>query len=345
MAVSIRDTAQLVIAGAPRTRIRRTAKAAVAAAFLLIPATASAADVTIGSNLAGAANANICSQGISCTYVQTSSGTPVAVSPVAGQVVRWRLKAGSLGGEVKLRVLRPAGSGYAALASSTTVTVTSDLNTFTTSLPIAAGDVVALDNASSGLYFTNSPAIALPLVQYFQPAIADGTTAAPNNQRVNLELLMNADVTPAVPGVPGAPPPVATLPTPALSKLKLKPRTFRAARSGATVARKRPPIGTRVSYRLSVDATVAFRVERAKKGRRRGGKCRKPGRPSRGRRCTRYVRVRGAFNVGGTAGSNSFRFTGRVAKRKLAKGRYRLVATPNSGAKAGKATRARFRIK
>jgi hypothetical protein len=308
---------------------------------MLVPAGASAADVTIGSNLAGAPNVNICSQGISCTYVQTSSGTPVAVSPVAGQVVRWRLKAGSLGGEVKLRVLRPTGAGYAALTSSTTVTVTSALNTFTTSLPIAAGDVVALDNASSGLYFTDSPAIALPLVQYFQPAIADGTTAAPNNQRVNVELLMNADVTPTV---AGPPPPTTLLPL-AMSKLKLKPRTFRAARSGATVARRRPPIGTRVSYSLSVDATVAFRVERAKKGRKRGGKCRKPGRPPRGRRCTRYVRVRGAFNVGGTAGSNSFRFTGRVAGRRLAKGRYRLIATPSAGGKTEASVRARFRIK
>jgi hypothetical protein len=132
---------------------------AVAAAFLLFPAGASAADVTIGSDLAGAANANICAQGFSCTYVQTSGGAPVATSPVAGQVVRWRLKAGSTGGEVKLRVLRPAGTGFTAVASSTTVTVTSALNTFTTNLPIQAGDVVALDNASSGLYFTDSPAI------------------------------------------------------------------------------------------------------------------------------------------------------------------------------------------
>jgi hypothetical protein len=172
----------------------------VAAVFLLLPAVASAADVTIGSNLAGAANTNICSTGIACTYIQTSGGTPVAASPVAGRIVRWRLKAGSLGGEVKLRVLRPAGTGFTAVASSTTVTATSDLNTFTTNLPIASGEVVALDNASSGLYFTNWPAIALPLVKYFQPALADGATADPNNQRVNLELLMNADVTPTVPG-------------------------------------------------------------------------------------------------------------------------------------------------
>jgi hypothetical protein len=331
-----------VIAEASRNRAHRIAGMAVAATLLLTPSSAGAADVTIGSNLAGAANTNICSGGISCTYVQTSGGAPVAVSPVAGQIVRWRLKAGSLGGEVKLRVLRPAGTAFTAVASSATVTVTSDLNTFTTNLPIAAGDVVALDNASSGLYFTNSPAITLPLVKYFQPAVADGTTGAPNNQRVNLELLMNADVTPTVAGTP---PPTVNPPTPVLSKLKLKPRTFRSARSGPTVARKRPPIGTRVGYTLSIEATVGFHVERAKKGRRQGGKCRKPGRRPRGRRCTRYVRVRGAFNVGGTAGANSFKFTGRVANRKLQRGRYRLVGRPSTGAKVGPAVRARFRVR
>jgi hypothetical protein len=322
--------------------MRRIAAAAVVAACLLVPASTPGADVTIGSGLAGDANTNICSGGTSCTYVQTSGGAPVAVSPVAGQVVRWRLKAGSLGGEVKLRVLRPAGAGFTAVASSAAFTVTSDLNTFTTNLPIAAGDVVGLDNASSGLYFTNSPAVPLPLVKYFQPALPDGMTADPNNQRVNLELLMNADITPTVAGVP---PPAATAPTPALTKLKVKPRTFRAARSGTSVTRRRPPVGARVTYRISVDATVAFRVERAKKGRRRGGKCTKPRRPPRGRRCTRYVRLRGAFNVGGTAGANSFKFTGRLSNRRLARGRYRLVATPSAGAKTGNSVRARFRIK
>lgn len=324
------------------SRLAPIAALAFAAIFLALSPRALAADVTIGSNLAGAANTNVCGGGITCTYIQTSGGAPVAVSPVTGEVVRWRLKAGSLGGEVKLRVLRPAGTEFTAVASSAVVTVTSDLNTFTTGLPIQAGDVVALDNASSGLYFTDSPAIALPLVKYFQPALADGATGAPNNQRVNLELLMNADVTPAVPGQPPAP---GTTPAPAaaVTKLRVRPRRFRAARSGASVARKRRT-GATVTYTLSLDATVAFSVQRARKGRRRGGKCRKPGRRPRGRRCTRYARVRGGFNVGGTAGVNRFRFTGRVADRRLRRGAYRLVATP-TGANAGKAARARFRIR
>lgn len=317
--------------------------AAVVVALLALPAGAHAADVTIGSNLAGAANSNVCSAGIACTYLQTSGGTPVAVSPVTGTVVRWRLKAGSLGGPVKLRVLRPGGTTFTAVASSAVVTVTTDLNTFTTSLPIQAGDVVAMDNDSEGLYFTNSPAITLPLLKWYQPPLPDGVGATPNYQQTNLELLMNADVTPAAAGAP--PPGAAPAPTPALSKLGLKPRTFRAAKSGASVARRRPPVGTTVSYTLSVDATVEVAVERAKQGRRRGGKCRKPGRKPRGRRCIRYVKVKGSFNVGGTAGANKFKFTGRIGDRRLGRGRYRLVATPTTGAKTGQAARARFTVR
>src|SRR6266540_2561175 len=106
--------------------MRRILVATAAVAVLLAPA-AEAADVTIGSDLAGPANTNICVEGISCTYVQTSGGAPVAISPVDGTVVRWRLKAGSTGGTVKLRVLRPAGTSFTAVTSSVTQTVTSDM--------------------------------------------------------------------------------------------------------------------------------------------------------------------------------------------------------------------------
>jgi hypothetical protein len=313
---------------------------ATAAIAVLVAPMADAADVTIGSNLAGSADMNICADGISCTYVQTSGGAPVAVSPVDGTVVRWRLKAGSTGGTVRLRVLRPVGTGFTAVTSSVVQTVTSAMNTFATSLAIKTGDVIALDNSTSGLYFTSSPSVTLPLVKWFQPAIADGATGEPNNQRVNLELLMNADITPTVPGVPPTP-----TPTLVISKLKLKPKTFRAARSGASVARKRPPIGTTVSYTLSTEATISFKAQRARKGRRRGGKCRKPGKRARGKRCTRYVTLSGGFNVGGVAGENKFRFTGRLAGRRLRRGKYRLVATPSTAGNVGTAVRAKFRIR
>ena len=255
--------------------------------------------------------------GVSCTYVQTSGGTPVAVSPVDGRVVRWRLKSGSSGNAVTLRVLRPAGMGFAAVASSATETVTQGVNTFVSDLPIKAGDVLGLDNASDGLFFTSAPAISLPLVKYFQPALGPGAMGAPSNQQTNLELLMNADVTPdagggtpggGTPGggTPGGGTPGGDTPSsrPAISRLRLKPATFPAASSGGSVAHRRTSSGTRVSYRLSVEANVAFRVERRRTGRKKGGKCRL-GAHSGGRRCTRYTRLRGGFPLTGSRARTS----------------------------------------
>jgi hypothetical protein len=54
--------------------------------------------------------------------------------------------------------------------------------------------------------------------------------------------------------------------------------------------------------------------------------------------------MRGSFTRAGSAGANSFRFTGRLARRTLKPAKYRLTATPTLGAKTGKATSAPFRI-
>jgi hypothetical protein len=136
-------------------------------------------------------------------------------------------------------------------------------------------------------------------------------------------------------------------PTPQIRGLKLKPSWFRSARSGASIARKRrrAAIGTTVTYRLSADATVVFKVERAKQGRKRGGKCVKPRGRARGKRCLRYVGVRGSFKLAARAGVNRFKFTGRLRNHRLAPGRYRLVATPRAASSIGKGAATGFRIR
>ena len=96
----------------------------------------------------------------------------------------------------------------------------------------------------------------------------------------------------------------------------------------------------RVGYRLDKASRVRFRVLRARPGRRSGGRC-VPRRaaPRRGRRCTRWVQVRG-FVKKGDAGPNRF----RMRARGLARGRHRLVARPAGGAAARRTFRvARFR--
>ncbi|HEX2233766.1 MAG TPA: DUF11 domain-containing protein [Thermoleophilaceae bacterium] len=128
--------------------------------------------------------------------------------------------------------------------------------------------------------------------------------------------------------VAGEPPPRA----PWMGPLDLSNPTFYPLPSGgsivpiaplpsvAGIARKR---GTRVTYRLSDPATVKFTVHRL--------------RPQR--------RVRGSFAHAGQAGRNRFRFTGRVGKRALPAGIYRLVGVAiDSRGKRSRTRTARFRI-
>ncbi len=130
--------------------------------------------------------------------------------------------------------------------------------------------------------------------------------------------------------------------SPALRRLRLHPRSFRAAPRGGSIAAR---TGTAVSYRDSQAATTRFTVDRALPGRRRGHRCGRPSARNRhGKACVRYVRVRGSFSHHDKAGANRFHFTGRVRRRKLAPGNYRLDATPLSGAQKGRTVRARFRV-
>jgi hypothetical protein len=105
-------------------------------------------------------------------------------------------------------------------------------------------------------------------------------------------------------------------------------------------------VGKRVVYTLSESATTTFTVERARPGRRVGGKCVPPKPSNKGaKRCTRYVRMKGQFRHVGVPGSNSFRFTGRLRGRKLPPGSYRLVGIARDSANNSSApARTKFRI-
>jgi hypothetical protein len=111
-------------------------------------------------------------------------------------------------------------------------------------------------------------------------------------------------------------------------------RSFAAAGSGdAILTGRRARVGATVRYGLSEPASTTFTVERASAGRRVGRRCVKPTRRNRTRRkCTRYVRVRGSFTHQGAAGSNSFKFSGRLNRRKLRPAKYRLVAVATDAA-------------
>jgi streptogramin lyase len=114
---------------------------------------------------------------------------------------------------------------------------------------------------------------------------------------------------------------------PRLSHLRLSPTRFRAASHGGSIGalrqRRGRSRGTVVSFRLDRATRVRFGVRRCLN-----------------RRCTRS-RAAGGFTRTSKTGTSRFRFTGRIAGKRLAAGRYRLVATPQGGT----ARRAGFRIR
>ena len=136
---------------------------------------------------------------------------------------------------------------------------------------------------------------------------------------------LNASATVTVPvqappgGPPGGGPPVD--PAPVLSGLRLVPSRFRPARR-PRAARRRG--GTQIRFALSETARVELKVQRRRRGR--------------------WVRT-GRFALKGAAGANRRRWSGRLRRRPLPPGRYRLVASArdNAGQRSAPA-RARFRI-
>ncbi len=126
-------------------------------------------------------------------------------------------------------------------------------------------------------------------------------------------------------------------------ELALKPSRFRARRSGASIGSVG---GAKVGYRLSEAARVKFIVELATTGRKTRGKCVRATRSNRRkRRCTRWVAVRGSFTHAGSAGRNSFRFTGRLRGKRLKPGTYRLVGVGvDSARNKGRAVKVSFKI-
>ncbi len=88
-------------------------------------------------------------------------------------------------------------------------------------------------------------------------------------------------------------------------------------------------VGARASIRFTLTeaARVRMRVERALAGKRRGRSCVKPTRRlRRARSCTRYVSA-GTITASGRPGANRVPFTGRIGRRALRPGRYRLTVT------------------
>lgn len=165
--------------------------------------------------------------------------------------------------------------------------------------------------------------------------------ASNNNASVTVTVLAP---TPTLPPTPTRPP------KPVLSRLTITPATLHPAKRGASTAavkpkKKAPNTGATVSYNDTLAAQTVFTVEEALPGRTGGTSCAKPSKRNRhGRKCTRFVPLRGSFAHGDSAGENSFHLTGRLNGTALKPGVYRLDATPSTDGETGSTASVRFRV-
>jgi hypothetical protein len=140
---------------------------------------------------------------------------------------------------------------------------------------------------------------------------------------------------------------VAAGPTtpPSVSSLRGAPRSFAAAKAGASIATtKKAKVGTTVRYTTSEDSTTTFSIFKSSTGIRKGTRCVKATRGATGKRCARLVRQRPRFTHSDQAGTVTLRFTGRLGGKALRPGRYVLRATGANSKGAGNEVRAAFKI-
>ncbi|HEX7291100.1 MAG TPA: hypothetical protein VF250_08250 [Conexibacter sp.] len=115
------------------------------------------------------------------------------------------------------------------------------------------------------------------------------------------------------------PPPPGGVTQPRLTRVST-PAALRVGRSGT------------LRLTLSEDATVRIRFERKLPGRRTaGGRCVRPRRAPHGRRCKRFKRI-GAQTRAGVRGPNRLAIGGRIGRRTIPAGRYRLTITAGDAA-------------
>lgn len=287
--------------------------------------------------------------------VQVAEATgSYAVPPGYSVITAWSHSAGTTAGPLTFKVYRPTGAlrEFTAVASDTRLVTAGTVQTFPVKIPVQPGDRIGLSADEVQLAFETLD--TSDRIGFFSLDLPPGTTRTTDGEPFQEYKL---DVAATVSSDPDAPPGAGAeatdayaTPAPRLRRLSMVPSRFAAARSGGSTRAVRPRgFGTRVSYRSDMRARVRFTVQRVRSGRRRGtgrnARCVAPTRRNRtARPCTRYLPVRGSFTRPARSGTNRFVFTGRVGGRRLARGSYRLLATPTANGVSGRTLTRRFRI-
>jgi hypothetical protein len=170
---------------------------------------------------------------------------------------------------------------------------------------------------------------------------------APVPRAANLAAFSLPPLPPLPPGGGGGGPPGGTpvdgiAPNLGLAASRRRFRVGRAAtpaNANATAAAKKARRGTTLKLSLSEPAQVRFVIRQKARGRKVGDRCVKPTRANRKRkRCTRLI-GKGRFTRAAPAGRSKVKWSGRIRRRALKRGRYALRGTPTDAAGNRGATR------
>jgi streptogramin lyase len=212
------------------------------------------------------------------------------------------------------------------------------------------GPVTRAERQDQTTLLRRSATSALPAGTRAVRVVATSTrlNGGPTNDGLFDNLSLTLDVTPAPPApespAPGTLPGPGTAPAPGalladatppvVNSLRASPAKFAVA-SGATAITARlrsAPRGTKLSYGLSEPAVVTLSFERATSGRRAGSRCVKAtSRNRRAKRCTLYVAA-GNLTRSSPLGLSTLQFSGRIGRKALRVGAYRITAVATDAA-------------
>lgn len=303
---------------------------------------------------AGELPAPVSSGGIVVQIAEASSS--YAVPPGYGTITAWSHSAGGTAGALSFKVYRPTGGlrEFTIVASDTRDVVANAVQTFPVRIPVQPGDRIGLSSEEVELAYETF--LTADRIGFFggelMPDVPRMTDGEPFEE---FKLDVSATLESVAPAQPGTSPtaghsPSYALPAPVLRRLAITPRAFAAARAGGSVSTvRRRGSGARVSYSVDTFASLRFAVQRVLAGRRKASgkkaRCVAATRANRrAARCTRHVPVKGSIVRSSRAGANSFYFSGRLGGRRLARGSYRLMATPAANGLSGASLSRSFRI-
>jgi PKD repeat protein len=260
----------------------------------------------------------------------------LAVSPDRGPVAAFSAGAGPSG---SMSLLDGSTSSSPDYAIASYVWEFGDGQTLTSALPAVQHVYAKPGSYSVTLTVTDQAGCALSVVYTGQTASCNGSAKA----RATRTITVPSPVLPLA-----LMSPIGAM----IGKESISPSAFPANPGGpSAVAAKRHKrrYGAQVTYTLNVAAGVRFTVQLRSDGRRvkhaKTTTCDRPTKHNRAKRkCIRYVTLAGSFTQAGLAGTNKFRFSGRLNGKRLSPGNYRLIATPTPITVTSRAATANFRI-